>query len=269
MDPAYDDFENFNLGDQQKHQKAKWTSDIRGKLCFRKKGLQFVMALILIVLFILFIYGFLKYSQMNGSVKEFPSQVKEEISQAMTNVSHKSEMMMLKQNLEDDMTSLSARVVADMSKKLDDIMYQIMIKIREMAEIECRNLQCPTKWIAFDESCYFISNTKASWHNGQQYCSLHGGNLLVINNPNEQTFISLSTKHEYFWIGLSENGTETNWQWVDGTALNTSATDWNEGEPNNAGAGEDCVEIQIAGKWNDVNCNKKQHWICEQKRKLI
>ncbi|XP_055520056.1 hepatic lectin-like [Leucoraja erinacea] len=268
MEPAYDDFENFNLGDQQKHQKAKWTSGIRGKLCFREKWLQFLKALILIVLFILIIYGFLKYSQMNGSVKEFPSQVKEEISQAMTNVSHKVEMMVLKQNIEDEMASLSSRVLADMSKKLDDIMHQIMIKMRELAEIECQNLQCPSNWIAFDESCYFISNKAATWHNSQQYCSLHGSNLLVINNANEQTFIFLTSKHN-FWIGLNDKGTETNWEWVDGTPFNTSATDWNEGEPNNAGHGEDCVHVQNAGKWNDANCNSKLHWVCEQKRKLV
>ncbi|XP_078285687.1 uncharacterized protein LOC144610680 [Rhinoraja longicauda] len=312
MEPVYDDYEDFKLDDQQKHQKTKWTTGNRGMSFCRGKGLQLLMAMLLIALLILLIYGLDKSSRMNGSVKGFQSQI-QEISQAMVNVSHKTEMTMLKQNIEDQMTNLSSRVLAGVSTKFEDLMPQIMIKMRELAEImsgelqkaqgnmtdlisklkmemsgelqkaqgnmtdlisklkleKCQNLQCPNNWIAFKESCYFFSIKEATWHNSQQYCTLHGSNLVVINDEIEQTFISLSSKLDHFWIGLSDWGTEDNWEWVDGTAFNTSATHWGEGEPNNYGNEEDCGQIKSARDWNDANCDSKLHWVCEQKRNLV
>ena len=40
--------------------------------------------------------------------------------------------------------------------------------------------------------------------------------------------------------------------WADGTRADFS--NWNRGEPNDSGPGEDCVEIQPAGTWNDQAC---------------
>ena len=43
---------------------------------------------------------------------------------------------------------------------------------------------------------------------------------------------------------------------------------WDEGEPNDTGGKEDCVEIRVRGdplrNWNDGTCNFEQIYICEK-----
>ncbi|MGH0153777.1 UNVERIFIED_CONTAM: hypothetical protein FKN15_025267 [Acipenser sinensis] len=75
----------------------------------------------------------------------------------------------------------------------------------------------------------------------------------------EQNYIGsqVSTEHH---LGLSDQESESNWKWLDGTSVADSL--WNSGEPNSAGE-EDCAEITV-GKLNDIPCSVKQRWICEK-----
>lgn len=68
------------------------------------------------------------------------------------------------------------------------------------------------------------------------------------------------------WIGLTDDGVEGQWKWVDGTPLNL--TFWGSGQPNSYnGREQDCVEFwhraSGKGEWNDENCKLEQNWICE------
>ena len=37
-----------------------------------------------------------------------------------------------------------------------------------------------------------------------------------------------------------------------------------QGEPNNAGSGEDCVQMYMwDGTWNDIDCNERTEYVCE------
>ena len=39
---------------------------------------------------------------------------------------------------------------------------------------------------------------------------------------------------------------------------------WNPGEPNDWGPGEDCTEIHVGnGKWNDMPCSEQMSVVCE------
>ena len=44
---------------------------------------------------------------------------------------------------------------------------------------------------------------------------------------------------------------------------------WNDGEPNNSGNNENCVNINqdedsyVEGKWNDLSCDKQARFVCE------
>lgn len=53
-------------------------------------------------------------------------------------------------------------------------------------------------------------------------------------------------------IRLNDRMIEGRMVWADGTRADFS--NWNRGEPNDSGPGEDCVEIQPAGTWNDQAC---------------
>ncbi|MCB9627364.1 MAG: DUF4215 domain-containing protein [Sandaracinaceae bacterium] len=68
------------------------------------------------------------------------------------------------------------------------------------------------------------------------------------------------------WIGATDAVTEGVWNWTDGTRAQFNGVDivnaptgtppWGAGEPNDAGAGEDCAEQRNTGGgvWNDAAC---------------
>merc|ERR1739838_1049389 len=64
------------------------------------------------------------------------------------------------------------------------------------------------------------------------------------------------------WIGVSDQWQEGRWQTpVKG---NIPYSSWNRGEPNNSG-NEDCTIQHGSKKWNDLNCNSQQPYICQFK----
>ena len=53
------------------------------------------------------------------------------------------------------------------------------------------------------------------------------------------------------------------WRWSDG--FEWKFTNWNKGEPNDGGGGEDCVSLNSKDqKWNDISCTKSLPFICER-----
>ncbi|XP_051898101.1 asialoglycoprotein receptor 2-like [Pristis pectinata] len=262
-EPAYNDYENFNVDGQQK---AKWNTGNQFKSLFCGKGLVFLILILVSVFLILLISGVIKCTETNETVDEFQKQVQMEISEVMSNVSHRTEMRELEQSIRNEVTRMSARVLEEMSRKINDILVKISVKMETLSESSCQNRQCPHSWVYYNGSCYYFSTKKATWSASQQYCSIYGANLLVTEREDEQYFVVLHSQHIHFWIGLNDHGNEGQWEWVDGTAYNSTPTFWNDGEPNNAGHGEDCVHIESHGKWNDNECSSEFHWICELKR---
>ncbi|XP_064204822.1 integrin alpha-L-like isoform X2 [Anguilla rostrata] len=82
---------------------------------------------------------------------------------------------------------------------------------------------CLTGWRIHQGKCYFFSTEKMHWSQSQEYCASKGANLVIINNQQEQNFVS-SRINETHWIGLSDRDTEGQWVWVDGTPLDRSGT---------------------------------------------
>ena len=79
------------------------------------------------------------------------------------------------------------------------------------------------------------------------------------------SFVSdISLWNEYYWIGLNDRRSESQFVWSDGTSYNASVySNWKPGEPNDAGASEDCVELHNTG-WNDRDCKTEFGYICEK-----
>ena len=65
-----------------------------------------------------------------------------------------------------------------------------------------------------------------------------------------------------FWIGAKDETTESEFVW-EKAQEQLSFTNWYDGEPNNAGNGEDCVEVSNFRKWNDLPCNEHRMFVCE------
>ncbi|XP_015976821.1 C-type lectin domain family 6 member A [Rousettus aegyptiacus] len=128
---------------------------------------------------------------------------------------------------------------------------------------------CPSTWKSFGSSCYFISTEQSFWSKSEQNCVRMGSHLVVINTKAEQNFIvqHLNTSLSYF-LGLSDQQGNNNWQWIDQTHYEENVRLWHEGEPNFSA--EECASIVFWDSrgwgWNDVFCDSKRHSICEMKK---
>lgn len=91
--------------------------------------------------------------------------------------------------------------------------------------------------------------------------------LLTINTQEEQSLIYQgimdSTRLNRGLIGLTDEVVEGDWQWVTGEEVNY--TNWNNGEPNNAGNVEDHVVMNMdaGGAWDDANGLNSWNYIVE------
>ncbi|XP_077024018.1 C-type lectin domain family 4 member E isoform X2 [Tamandua tetradactyla] len=127
---------------------------------------------------------------------------------------------------------------------------------------------CPLEWEHFQSSCYFFSTDTMSWTASLKNCSAMGGHLVVINTQEEQEFLfNKKPRNKEFYIGLTDQVTEGQWQWVDGTPFKESLSFWDIGEPNNIVTVEDCATIRDSSNprqnWNDVPCFFNLFRICE------
>ncbi|XP_041857542.1 perlucin-like [Melanotaenia boesemani] len=127
---------------------------------------------------------------------------------------------------------------------------------------------CPAGWRMSTFSCYLLSTKSGSWDQGREDCRGRGADLVVIDNDEEQKFLSAFVKGNC-WIGLSDKETEGTWKWVDGTTL--TLKNWDTNQPDNGGSSgkwgeEDCVQLTDSNRtiWNDFNCEKPMQWICEK-----
>ncbi|XP_075409230.1 C-type lectin domain family 4 member C-like [Tenrec ecaudatus] len=127
---------------------------------------------------------------------------------------------------------------------------------------------CPNFWSLFQSSCYFVSTELKTWTASGKHCSALGAHLMVINTENEQQFIIQKLdKASAYYVGLSDPEKNHQWQWVDQSPYNKSATFWHPGEPNNHK--EHCVTLNSRHGnwgWNDVYCDVLQMSICEKPR---
>ena len=87
------------------------------------------------------------------------------------------------------------------------------------------------------------------------------GYLVTITSANEQTFVNSKISANNIWTGLSDEGSEGVYKWLDGpeagTAIKTSSgnvagqyNNWCSSEPNDYSSGED----YMVTRWNGGNC---------------
>ncbi|XP_036789845.1 C-type lectin domain family 4 member E-like isoform X1 [Oncorhynchus mykiss] len=128
---------------------------------------------------------------------------------------------------------------------------------------------CPEGWQKFESSWYFLSTETKTWNESREDCLKRVADLVIITSDEEQTFLFNLKKR--VWIGLTDSVNEGTWKWVDGTPLTTRY--WYDPQPDNGGGyaehGEEhCAEINKVHHhlkaWNDLSCDKKIYFICEQ-----
>ncbi|KAG7253334.1 hypothetical protein CRUP_030107 [Coryphaenoides rupestris] len=131
---------------------------------------------------------------------------------------------------------------------------------------------CPERWLQFQGSCYFVSRQIADWKAAQLSCVRQGGHLAIIYTAEAQSFLweLLPRGHwNAYWFGLTDQQSEDDWKWVDGTTLIGGF--WEVGEPNNH-INEDCGYIvkttnldRVAVRsWIDAPCEMRLPFICQK-----
>ena len=106
------------------------------------------------------------------------------------------------------------------------------------------------------------SGDNGSWANAQTNAEALGGNLVTINDAAEEAWLRATFgAAELFWIGFTDQDSEGTFEWISGEAV--TYTNWNGGEPNDAGAGEDYAVLNwngSTGAWNDWDHTRPDYY---------
>ncbi|XP_065663101.1 uncharacterized protein LOC136085710 [Hydra vulgaris] len=128
---------------------------------------------------------------------------------------------------------------------------------------------CNEGWTGYRKHCYFVQSTNEilgqTWLESFSLCQSKGGNLLSIENQEENGFIqnSLIKDNGDYWIGLNKLWNYRRFVWSDNTY--TQFFNWIGDEPDTTYNVENCVEMNSYG-WRDYECNTLNGFICKVKR---
>jgi hypothetical protein len=113
---------------------------------------------------------------------------------------------------------------------------------------------------------YQFCVTPRTWAEAEAACQASGYHLATVENAAEQSFLSTGASlfsHDGFWIGINDRAQEGAFVWSSG--LPVGYTNWQSGEPDDAGGNEDCGQINRyypASTWSDRPCDGAQPYIC-------
>ncbi|XP_074207005.1 low affinity immunoglobulin epsilon Fc receptor isoform X6 [Camelus bactrianus] len=153
------------------------------------------------------------------------------------------------------------RMALESLERLQEEIQKLWVELRESNGSTCNT--CPEKWVSFQRKCYYFGEGAKKWIQARFACSNLHGRLVSIHSQEEQDFLTKHANKRGSWIGLRDLDIEGEFIWMDKKPLNYS--NWQPGEPNDAGQGENCVMMQASGQWNDAFCNNRlDGWVCDR-----
>uniref|UniRef100_A0A672LMW5 C-type lectin domain-containing protein n=1 Tax=Sinocyclocheilus grahami TaxID=75366 RepID=A0A672LMW5_SINGR len=104
---------------------------------------------------------------------------------------------------------------------------------------------------------YILIEQSKSWREAQEFCRTFHTDLVNVRTSSENQVVKNTAKNDV-WIGLFNDP----WSWSDQS--NSSFRFWNSSQLSNNRRDRDCVTVMVnhTGKWNDVQCNTTQPFIC-------
>uniref|UniRef100_A0A1B6FJN9 C-type lectin domain-containing protein n=1 Tax=Cuerna arida TaxID=1464854 RepID=A0A1B6FJN9_9HEMI len=111
---------------------------------------------------------------------------------------------------------------------------------------------------------------KVNWYAAYAHCRYHGGRLAVIESKEEneqvkEAILKTNLRNEQFWTSGTDFP-QGQWVWMTSGKPFSGFSDWEPGEPNNAGD-EHCLQFfekeRKGYMWNDKNCMEQIYPICE------
>jgi len=132
---------------------------------------------------------------------------------------------------------------------------------------------CPNGWTRFKSYCYLVSSSIKTWHQAYTYCRALRGELVKINNAEENEFVlnmvnQRAPSLKQVWIGLKWDSRVNRFLWYDHSV--PVYTNWAPHEPNGK-AREPCGHmwtghtghvVRASGYWNDLTCGVVPHLPC-------
>ena len=125
---------------------------------------------------------------------------------------------------------------------------------------------CAAPWTQLSTGCYRFHVSPMTQSEAKKFCEEEQevpAHLVEIDSLEENRAINAEMLRQNFysrkinfWLGINDRHTEGQWV-LESTGKSVVFTDWNSGEPNNAGRTENCAFINAQDKWNDVDCNIK------------
>nr|QNH72449.1 toxin candidate TRINITY_DN18814_c0_g1_i2.p1 [Ceriantheomorphe brasiliensis] len=118
---------------------------------------------------------------------------------------------------------------------------------------------------------YQFSSTPLNWFDADRACKVCKGNLVSIENREENAYLTKQLKSvegDVFkmWTGMNFEDRSMQWTWDDGKRYRY--TNWHNGQQYH-GRDEQCGFIykeKHLGKWEDENCYKPLPYICKRSK---
>ncbi|XP_041369854.1 macrophage mannose receptor 1-like [Gigantopelta aegis] len=128
-------------------------------------------------------------------------------------------------------------------------------------------------WFRAGQKCYLtFDKPKSNWLSARDFCRSLGGDLLKVENKDEERWLNVQSKTGTVawgghWIGLNDIAAKDHvngWVWADGTKADTSLLNW-DSSPNNVGGTSSCAAILQDGVYSDADCHlAKKGFICKK-----
>jgi serine/threonine protein kinase len=106
----------------------------------------------------------------------------------------------------------------------------------------------PADAIPFNGKWYRFYPEHPTWHAARDKCAKAGGMLATIPDKATWDFVKGLIGERWVWLGASDEKSEGQWVWMDGTPL--TLTKWQKDEPNNTGAKQHYLRASNKG-WRD------------------
>lgn len=163
------------------------------------------------------------------------------------------------------------------AKLYDSLRQQSQLLGITLPEELVHDSKIPTNAVEFKGNHYLVISESVSWHKAKQKCEDLGGHLVVINDAEENAFVtSIAAKAslDTIWLGATDEVKEGEWVWVTGQKV--TYANWIPGQPNNWKGNEHYPEMIVTrnfapwknrpGQWNDLSNTtgpKGTGYICE------
>ncbi|XP_070694996.1 C-type mannose receptor 2-like [Pempheris klunzingeri] len=126
---------------------------------------------------------------------------------------------------------------------------------------------CPSGWAQIGTRCFMFNFQERDWADAELACIKLGGNLASLRSAYDykvaREIVKRATgRDKPIWIGGHDAVKEGVWEWSDGSKFDF--TGWAKAEPNNAGKGEHCMEMNFKEHdyVNDMKCEEKRSFLC-------